>query len=146
MTYSNKTHVTLSPSQVLNLPIIILGIATIPIGIFTLIALYKILEYYYWRYEFNEHTLVERKGVFDVTRKELHYYRIKSVYMEEPFLFRIFGLSNLYIKTSDPYLPELKLYGVRFGKAIKNELESITYSKRKEENVREFDLFKLNEI
>ena len=56
--------------------------------------------------------MVERKGVFNVLRKELHYYRIKSVYIEEPFLFRIFNLANVHIKTSDPYLPELKLYGV----------------------------------
>lgn len=143
MSYKNNHFVTVSPSQFINIPIIILGVVTIQIAIFTLIALYKILEFYFWRYEFYEQTIVERKGVFNVNRKELHYYRIKSVYMEEPFLFRIFGLSNIHIKTSDPYLPELKLYAVQNGNSIKEVLDEFTHMKRKEENVREFDMYHL---
>lgn len=143
MTYTNKRYATISPSQILNLPLIILGALTIKMWIFALLALYKIIEFYCWRYEFNEKTITERKGVFDVLRKEVHYYRIKSVYVEEPVLFRIFGLSNIYIKTSDPYLPELKLYGIKNAITIKNELDSLTETWRKQENVREFDLYQM---
>ena len=122
-----------------------LGILTAPFVILTLFAVFKLLEFFYWRYEFNEKTLVERKGVFNVLRKELHYYRIKSVYIEEPFLFRIFNLANVHIKTSDPYLPELKLYGVEKGKELKELFEEFTYTERKENNVREFDMYHMNE-
>lgn len=146
MTYSNNHVKTLSPSQIINLPIVALGIVTAPLVVLSLFAVYKLLDYYFWRYEFYEKTIVERRGVFNVTRKELHYYRIKSVYVEEPLLFRIFDLSIVHIKTSDPYLPELRLYGIENGKVIKELLENTTYNERNSNNVREFDMYHLNDL
>lgn len=141
--YSDNHLRTLKPSQWINAPAIIIGVITIQYVLLALLALTKVIEFYCWHYEFGERTMVERKGVFNVERKELHYYRIKSIWVEEPLWMRIFGLSNVHIKSSDPYYPEVKLYAVKNGPAIRNELRMLVDMRRKEENVREFDMYNL---
>ena len=118
MTYSDNNYKTVSPSQWINLGYIFFGIVGIYYVLPTLLAIAKILSVYYWRYEFNERTLVERKGILSVTRRELHYYRIKSISVDEPFFLRIFGLANIHIKSSDPYQPELTLIAVPLSVVI----------------------------
>jgi membrane protein YdbS with pleckstrin-like domain len=144
--YTDKKLKVLSPSQWTNFLWIVLGIADVLfIHMFLLAALavVKFLYVYYWRYEINERTIVERKGILDVTRNEIHYFRIKSIRVEEPLWMRLFNLSNVFVKTSDPYLPELKLYAVPSGTLVREELRSMTHNRRKEENVREFDMYNL---
>jgi uncharacterized membrane protein YdbT with pleckstrin-like domain len=108
-----------------------------------LYAIYKVAEILCWKYYINERTIVERTGVFSVLRKEIHYARIKSIMVYEPFLFRLVGLSNITIKTSDPYKPTLRLYGVRDGQRIKQMLSSKADKGRKKEGIKEFDLYSL---
>lgn len=143
MPYSDKHYGTLKPSQWTNLGIIILGVVTIQYVVFALLAIYKMIELYYWQYQFNERTIVERKGVFSVVRREIHYYRIKSIWVEEPLWMRIFGLANVHIKSSDPYYPEIVLWAIPHGVKIRDEIRSMTDQRRKEENVREFDMYNL---
>jgi membrane protein YdbS with pleckstrin-like domain len=108
-----------------------------------ILALIKYLEFQMWSYDFNERTIVETKGILNVTRTEIHYYRVKSIRIEEPLVMRILGLSNVYIKTSDPYQPELKLYAVPNGTQLRNQLRVDTDMRRKEEGVREYDLYNM---
>lgn len=143
MNYSDNHYRTLKPSQWTNAAVIILGVVLIQYVIFALLAIYKIIEVYYWQYQFNERTIIERKGIFNVERKEIHYYRIKSILVEEPFWMRLFGLANIHIKSSDPYYPEIKLWAVPRGVMLRNELRQLTDMRRKEENVREYDLYNM---
>jgi len=144
--YSDKNLKVISPSQWTNAVWFILGVMDvlfIHMWIIAILAVVKFLYVYYWRYEINERTIVERKGILDVTRNEIHYFRIKSIRVEEPLWMRLFNLSNVFVKTSDPYLPELKLYAVPSGTLVREELRSMTHSRRREENVREFDMYNL---
>jgi uncharacterized membrane protein YdbT with pleckstrin-like domain len=144
--YSDKNLKVVSPSQWTNFIWFILGVMDvlfIHMWLLVALAVVKFLYVYYWRYEINERTIVERKGILDVTRNEIHYYRIKSIRVEEPLWMRLFNLSNVFVKTSDPYLPELKLYAVPSGTLVREELRSMTSKRRKEENVREFDMYNL---
>lgn len=141
MSYSDRHLQTISPSQWTNLLWIIIGIALIQFYLFPFLAIIKILEVYFWRYEFYERTLVERKGILSVTRREVHYYRIKSIKVDEPFWMRIFGLANVSVITSDPYHPELVLYAVPKGLELRQTLRAYTHQRRNEEGVREFDAY-----
>jgi len=143
MTYSDKLIKTISPSQIINVGWIVLGILLMKTIIGPIVALIKILEVYYWRYEFRERTIIERKGILSVTRKEVHYYRIKSIKIDEPLWMRIFDLAKISIITSDPYQPEIILYAVPDGINLREEIRSNTDQWRKTEGVKEFDLHNL---
>ena len=141
--YTDNKMETISPSQWLNLPFFILGIVLIQTGLFPILALIKYIEILCWKYEFNERTIVERKGILSVTRREIHYYRIKSIKIDEPFWMRLVGISNVSITTSDPYQPELVLKGVPNGQLYRSKLRGLTDLRRKEEGVKEFDMYNL---
>jgi len=143
MRYSDNLIRTISPSQWINLIYIILGIALIQTIFVPLLAVIKILDVYFWRYEFRERTIIERRGILSVTRKEVHFYRIKSIKVDEPLWMRIFGLSKVSIITSDQYHPELVLYAVSDGHYLREYIRSNTDQWRKLEGVKEFDLYNL---
>jgi len=141
--YSDNLIATKSPSQWVNYMWFLAGLALFFLWIPPLIAIYKYLEVYYWRYEFYERTMVERKGVFSVTRNETSYYRIKSILIEEPLWMRIFGLSNVIIKTSDEFNNIVTLYAVPNGPELRNILREAVDERRTEQGVKEFDLHSL---
>jgi len=143
MTYSDTTHRVLRPSQWVNFPFFVLGVVFFFTWLFPILALVKWLEIYCWKYEFGERTIVQKKGILSVTITEISYYRIKSIKIYEPFWMRFFGLSNVTILTSDPYQRELLLYAVPNGKEIRSLLRSTTHKRRREEGVKEFDMFSL---
>jgi membrane protein YdbS with pleckstrin-like domain len=143
--YSDSFIRVARPSQWTNAPWILVVIAGFYVDFpyLALVAVAKFLDTYFWRYEFHERTLVERKGIFSVTRREIHYYRVKGIKVDEPLWMRFFGLANVTILSSDPYLPELVLYAVQNGVGIRNELRGRAHQLRKEEGVREVDVYDL---
>jgi len=141
--YSDNLIAVKSPSQWVNYLWFLFGLALFFLWVPPLVAIYKYLEVYYWRYEFYERTMVERKGVFSVTRNETSYYRIKSILIEEPLWMRIFGLSNVIIKTSDEFNNIVTLYAVPNGPEIRNILREAVDQRRTEQGVKEFDLHSL---
>jgi len=143
MNYSDKTIRVLSPSQWVNLPFFILGGFFFYTWLLPLLALVKYLEIACWKYEFGERTIVQKKGILSVTTTEINFYRIKSIKIDEPFWMRLLGLSNVTILTSDPYQRELLLYAVPNGKEIRSLLRSTTHKTRREEGVKEFDMYSL---
>ena len=145
MTYSDKNEFILKPSYWLAAPITLLAIALsfVEFPYIFIFSLLRVLEIYCWKYEFNERTIVERKGIFSVERREIQYARIKSIKIDEPFIFRLVGLSNITIQSSDPYMPELVLHAIPFRKTVKAHLDARTYFWRKQEGIREFDMYKL---
>jgi uncharacterized membrane protein YdbT with pleckstrin-like domain len=143
MNYSDKTLRVLTPSQWVNLPFFIAGVVGIQTVILPILAIVKYIEYKCWRYEFGERTIVQKKGILSVTITEINFYRIKSIKIDEPFWMRLLGLSNVTILTSDPYQKELLLYAVPNGIEIRSLLRSTTHKRRREEGVKEFDMYSL---
>lgn len=139
----NEPELTLRPSQWINSGWILFGLVGIPFVIPTLIALFKMLETYCHRYDFYEDHILESKGIFSVTRNETHYYRIKSILMEEPFLYRVVDIYNIHIRTSDQYNQDVLLHAVPVGKTLVDDLKRVVKLERKQHNVREFDMYEL---
>ena len=131
------------PSQWINAGWILIGILGSFLFVPIFIALYKMLELYCWSYTIERGYITERKGVFSVTHKELSISRIKGMRFEEPFLMRLVGIGNLYIRSSDPYQAELKMWGIPKGGTLWMELRKKTEQQRRRNGVREYDLFQL---
>lgn len=145
--YSDKKMAYTSPSQITTIPmwiVCIVGAYMAEMWFVALVPILKMIEIYYWRYEFNERSLIERKGVFDVTRKEMLYHRIKSLSVYEPLWMRIFGLGNVTIVSSDPLMPNLELYAIPKPTRIREILRELTDKYRKEQGSKEFDVYNLN--
>jgi len=144
--YSDKHLQTLRPSQWTNFFMILLGLADIVVihlGIFLLFALIAMLRTWCTQYQFNERTLVYREGILHVERREMLYYRIKSISVSEPLWMRIFGLADVTIRSSDPYLSSLTLHAVPKGVMQWRLLREKTHHARREEGVREMDFSSL---
>lgn len=136
----------IKPSQLTNTFNIVFGIIGLLItpifpfgGIAFIIALVKVIEVYCWKYNFHSKVMIESKGVFNVQNTEIHYYRIKSIFVEEPFWMRLFGLCNITIVSSDKFAPYFKFTAV--PKQLSTFLSESTDTHRKIENVREFDMY-----
>lgn len=141
----------LQPSQWINTGWILFGLIggilmciTHPFfGFFLLFGLYKVYEVSCWRYEFYDDVIIERKGVFLVTSRELYYHRIKSVLVVEPLLHRVVDIGNIQVVTSDNYASTFTFTGVSMVQDVSNNLRGSISKGRKKNNVREFDLYNM---
>ena len=121
---------TLKPSQWVNFGWLLFAIAGCILVIPVIIWICRVFIISCWSYRFDEDTdtIVERKGVFSVETVEIHYFRIKSIRLQQPFFQRLVGLSTIEVITSEPYKPYLEIYGIRDGaKYVKYLKETATY-------------------
>lgn len=141
--YSDELEMKTNPSQWINFLWFVFGIGLITLIVPALLAIYKFFDVYLWTYQFRERTIIEQRGVFSVSRTEVHYYRIKSIKIDEPFLMRLFSLGNITIVSSDPLQRELRLIAVHKPVVLKEAIRERVHYMRKKENVREFDKYDL---
>ena len=145
---TDKLEFVIQPSQLVNLGWLIIAVVAYfyisPLSklwwFFPIIYVYYYLIIKNWKYEFRERTIGQRKGVFSYNKIELHYFRIKSIKIERPFLMRLVGLSNLILLTSDPFCPILTLYAIENGEEMRERIKDYTYHWRKEQNITEYDV------
>ena len=151
MNYSDNILGEVKPSQWINYGWYIFGIVSTVFlyqygswGLSPLlIVLWKYLEIYFWRYEFREETIVERKGILNVTRNEIHYYRIKSVQVNEPLIYRIVDIGDINIITSDQFTENFTFKGVDNVLGVKDYIRQMIYNHRGRKGVKEFDMYHL---
>jgi uncharacterized membrane protein YdbT with pleckstrin-like domain len=135
-----------SPSQAINVGWLLLAVILFfahPIagGIGLLIFIFKVLDVEYWSYNFYEDYVTERRGIFSVNEEAVNYFRIKSIKVEEPFWMRLFGLSVIYVTSSEQYKPVIVFYGVKQGSAYTEFFHDIAKTKRKKLGIRDLDVF-----
>jgi uncharacterized membrane protein YdbT with pleckstrin-like domain len=137
--------VTLKPSQWTNLGYIIFGLILVSLtgGLSLLIPAWKMLETSCIKYELYEDRLLYRRGVFTVSTNEILLFRIKSVSLHEPFLYRLVGLSNLSFITSDQYMGNITLKAIPMGPELKETIDELSKEHRRINGVREFDMYNL---
>jgi membrane protein YdbS with pleckstrin-like domain len=105
------------------------------------IYIYKYFEVDCWRYEFYDDCVIERKGVFSVTRESVNYFRIKSVMVDEPFWMRLLGLSIVKVITSEQFKQEIIFQAVGNGEGIQSFLQENARIERMNMGIRDFDVF-----
>ena len=116
------------------------GLLGIPLVIPPLIAIYKIIKVSCHRYDFYVDHILETKGVFTKVTNEVHYFRVKSMQLEEPLLYRLVGLSTLRIKSSDWYVPYLDIMAIPIGETLMKDIKKVVSLERKNHQVREYDI------
>lgn len=139
----NPIVISDKPSQWLNFGYFLLTLVCFvfpPLGLVSLTYLiWRVLVIHFWRWDITMDSMLEVKGVLNVTTDEVQFFRIKDIRLYEPFFYRLVGLSKIYIITSDQYRPVLILNGIKDGKAKREMFKNMSLNHRKNQGVREFD-------
>lgn len=128
-----------NPSQWSNFGTLFICALTFWLVIPIFIAIWKILDVKFWKFEITDQRIIVEKGILSKTTNELELYRVKDLKLEQPFLLRLVGLSNLLLVTSDKTHSLKKIPAIPNGKDIREELRISVEKRRDEKRVREID-------
>ena len=91
-------------------------------------------------YEVTTERLKTTEGVLSKTTDTLEFYRVKDIERQQPFLYRLCGIENVQLNTSDTSSPlvviEAVSQGVGLADMIRNQVEKV----RQQKGVREIDV------
>lgn len=133
-------HFSIKPSQWINIGWILFGIIGLPLVIPTLIAIYMVAHVYCWSYEFYDDQIIIQKGVFNVTRTELNVHRIKSVRLQQPFLYRLVDLSTIELVSSDPLNPYTQIVAIPMGEVFVESIQEQIIITKEAKGIKESDI------
>jgi uncharacterized membrane protein YdbT with pleckstrin-like domain len=104
------------------------------------IALSRYLQTKNKIYELTTERLKITEGIFSKVTDTLELYRVKDLETRQPFLYRMFGVENVQMNTSDTSSPFIFIEAipsaVGLGDKIRNQVEAI----RSQKGVREIDV------
>jgi uncharacterized membrane protein YdbT with pleckstrin-like domain len=104
------------------------------------IGLRRFLETKNKVYELTNERLKTSQGIFSKVTETLELYRVKDIESSQPFIYRIVGLENIKVNTSDLSSPVILIDGlpqsIGFADKLRNQVEIIRTQKR----VREIDI------
>ena len=91
-------------------------------------------------YELTSERLKMSEGVFSKVIDTLELYRVKDIETRQPFLYRLCGIENVQLNTSDTSSPFVVIqaipHHIGLGDRIRNQVETI----RQQKGVREIDV------
>lgn len=101
--------------------------------------LYRILRVSCIRYEANPEELRIYSGIMRRKHEYVEIYRIKDYRIERPFIYRLFGLGNLILYTSDKTTPIVRLEAIPEPEEKQIILRGLVEISRREKRVFEVD-------
>jgi uncharacterized membrane protein YdbT with pleckstrin-like domain len=143
---------TVKPSQLINILWVFIGGFAVSAAVSTefywialvvLIPIYKIIDYACWTYDIYDDRIVESRGVFSVTTREVYFHRIKSVMMERPFWMRILGVGSIMVRSSDQFTSYFVIYGIDDVEEFEEGFQDVIQDKRKENGMKEYEVFQM---
>ena len=91
-------------------------------------------------YELTTERIKISEGIFSRVTDTLELYRVKDLEIQQPFLYRVVGIENVQLNTSDASSPVIFINAVPaaslLGDKIRNQVEAI----RAQKGVREIDV------
>jgi membrane protein YdbS with pleckstrin-like domain len=142
-----ELELTVKPSQWMNFAWILfafVGVFIHPIlgGIIAVIYFWKRLEFSCWSFEIYKSTICEKKGVLISSREEIHFFRIKSISVEQNTWEKLIGVYTYIIRTADPNRPIFTICSVLVKDNIFRGMmkDKIIYMREKM-GVRNMDVF-----
>jgi membrane protein YdbS with pleckstrin-like domain len=91
-------------------------------------------------YELTSERVKMNEGVFSKVTDTLELYRVKDIETRQPFLYRVCGIENVQLNTSDASSPFALIqaipHHVGLGDKIRNQVETV----RQQKGVREIDV------
>ena len=122
--------------EIRNLSPYILVLLAVPI----FIAAKRYLQTKCTAYELTNERLKTTEGVFSKVTDTLEFYRVKDIETQQPFLYRLCGIENVQLNTSDSSSPvvfiEAAPHHAGLADKIRNQVEAI----RQQKGVREIDV------
>jgi len=120
-----------SPSQLINFGGILYGTFLCWL-IFPLVQMVvRLLETKCTHTTISTTEIITERGIFSKTTDELLLKRVTDIRLQQPFWLRIFGLSNIYVITTDITHNMLVIKGVRDGKNIWSALREAVNEQHK---------------
>ncbi|RKG35477.1 PH domain-containing protein [Acinetobacter guerrae] len=88
------------------------------------------IAFLFWRwletrctiYKVTNQRVIISNGIFNKTTDQLEIYRIRDYRQEQPFLLRIFGLSNIVLISNDRTNKVVELVAIRQGEKMISEI------------------------
>lgn len=129
-----------TPSQKKNIGIYILCVLFCWLIVPIFIGLTRYLQTKNHIFELTNERLKTTQGIFSKVTETLELYRVKDIEVLQPFIYRIVGLENIKVNTSDLSSPVIMIDGmpqsVGFADKMRNQVEIIRMQKK----VREIDI------
>ena len=126
-------------SQLKNLGLFILCVLFCWLIVPIFIALTRYLQTKYKIYELTKERLKITEGIFSKVTETLELYRVKDLEVRQPFIYRIFGVENILINTSDVSSPVLLLEAIPKSVGLPDKLRDQVEIIRVQKKVREID-------
>ena len=138
---AEKTIHQTSPAQLVNLlpfficallfaGIIVASIQLVNNSVLFLLAIPIIYAGWRWltvqsmRFTLTDQRIIISKGVLNKTTNETELYRVRDTSIEEPFFYRIFGLGNIIVYTTDEATPTHKFIAYRKPHWMKDQIRN----------------------
>jgi uncharacterized membrane protein YdbT with pleckstrin-like domain len=80
------------------------------------------------------------EGIFSKVTETLELYRVKDIEVRQPFIYRMLGLENIVVNTSDLSSPVIVLEGIPTKVALADKLRNQVETIRAQKKVRELDI------
>lgn len=129
-----------TPSQLVNLSSYLFWLVPLFwLGLGIIISLWKYLKIRTWKIKITNERIIEERGVFSKITEELELFRVKDITLHQSFWYRILGLSNIHLRTSDKTSPLYILQGMVNGKELREELRRAVEKRREVKGVVERD-------
>ncbi|WP_017732760.1 PH domain-containing protein [Nafulsella turpanensis] len=128
-------------SQWVNFGIFCGAVLLMPLfGLGLVLALWGYLDTFNHTYDVTNQRIIEKRGILSRTTDELELYRVKDIKLEQPFLFRFLGLSNIILVTTDRTHRVVAIKGIPNGGKLREKLRIAIEARRDKKRVREIDI------
>jgi len=91
-------------------------------------------------FELTSERLKMTEGIFSKVTETLELYRVKDIEVLQPFWYRILGLENIKVNTSDLSSPVISLEGIPHKVGLADKLRNQVETIRMQKKVREIDI------
>jgi uncharacterized membrane protein YdbT with pleckstrin-like domain len=91
-------------------------------------------------YELTTERLKRTEGVFSKATDTLELYRVKDIEVRQPFWYRLLGVENIQLNTSDASTPVVLLDAIPSHIALADKLRNQVEIVRTQKRVREIDI------
>jgi uncharacterized membrane protein YdbT with pleckstrin-like domain len=91
-------------------------------------------------YELTSERLKTTEGVFSKKTDTLELYRVKDLETHQPFLYRLVGIENMQVNTSDVSSPFVLIEAIPCAAALDDKVRNHVEAIRAQKGVREIDV------
>jgi uncharacterized membrane protein YdbT with pleckstrin-like domain len=127
------------PSHVRDVPFHVLCLLTAWLVVPVFASLRRYLSTRFHRYEVTTERIQITTGILSKHLEEIELYRVKDTSLQQPWFLRLFGLSNILIRTSDQTTPVVILAAVPNGRVLRENLRGCVEKQRDKTRTRELD-------